>query len=97
CLETDPLALDATGVWLLAFFPAGILRGGVAGGKGGAEGDVVIGHQFEDLGGAVVTVLDGFRSGEDGAAHAFWGAGVNRDGDAGAPGGFDGELHFVER
>ena len=95
--EAGALALNAAGVGLLAFFPAGILRGGVAGGERGAEGDVVIRHQLEDLGGAVVAVLDGLRSGEDGAAHAFGGAGVDGDGDAGALGGLDGEFHFVER
>ena len=96
-LKACALALDAAGFGLLAFFPAGILRGGVAGGERGAEGDVVFGHELEDFGGAVVAVLDGFGAAEDGAAHAFGGAGVDGDGDAGAPGGLDGELHFVER
>ncbi len=54
-------------------------------------------HQLEDLGRAAVAVLDGFGAGEDGAAHAFRRAGVDRDRHAGALGGLDRELHFVER
>ena len=42
-------------------------------------------------------MLDGLRAAQDGAAHAFGGAGVDGDGNAGALGGLDGELHFVER
>ena len=63
----------------------------------GTEGDLVLGHQLEDLGGAVVAVLDGLGAGENGAAHALGRGGVDRDRDAGALRGLHRELHFLER
>src|SRR5271165_5034096 len=42
-------------------------------------------------------MLDGLRSGQRGAAHALQSDGVDGHGNSGAPGGFDRQLHLVER
>ena len=53
-------------------------------------------HELENLRRAAVSVLDGFGSGQDGAAHAFGCGGVHGDGHAGVAGGRDGQLHLLE-
>src|SRR3954464_4921597 len=54
-------------------------------------------HQAEYLGCSVIAVFYGFRTGEDGAPHAFRRAGVNSDRNLRAFSCCYCELHLVER
>src|SRR6185503_12020931 len=63
---------------ILALLPAGVLRGGIAGGEGRAERHALVDHQLPDLGGAAVAVLDRLHAAENRAPHPLGGARVRR-------------------
>ena len=95
--ETLALAGDGWRLGLLALLPSGVLSDGVAGCHRGTEGDVVLDHQFENLGRSAVAVLDGFGAGQDGAPHALGRARVDGHRDACVAGGLDRQFHLLER
>src|SRR5258708_6481136 len=69
--EAGAFADDTGWVGLLAFLPAGVLSGCVARRECWTKRDAMFRHQFENLGRAVVAVLDGLRAAENRAPHAF--------------------------
>ena len=73
--------------------PAAIVGDRVGGGERRAIAGAMLLHQAEDLGRAGIAMLDRVGAGEDGAAHPFRGAGMDRDLAAGGMGGLD--RHFI--